>query len=58
MKIAFLILWGISVIICLGFAIKTVIEIKKDGEYMKYCIRMNIASIFMWLFLILSKIVK
>ena len=58
MKIAFLILCGISAIIWLVFAIKTAIELKKDGEYMKYCIRMNIALIFMWLFLILSKIVK
>ena len=58
MKIAFLILWGISVIIWLGFAIKTVIELKKNGEHMKYCIRMNITLIFIWLFLILSKIVK
>ena len=58
MKTAFLILWVISAIIWLVFAVKTVIELKKDGEYMKYCIRMNIALIFMWLFLILSKIVK
>ena len=58
MKIAFFILWGISVIIWLGFAKKVVIELKKDGEYMKYCIRMNIALIFIWLFLILSEIVK
>ena len=58
METVFLILWGISAIIWLVFAIKTVIELKKDGEYMTYCIRMNIALIFMWLFLILSKIVK
>ena len=58
MKIVFLILWALALIFWLGFAIKTVIELKRNGEYMKYCIRMNITLIFIWLFLILSKIVK
>lgn len=58
MKIVFFALWFISFIVWLIYAIRTIIEIKKDRDYLRYCIKMNIALIVMVLFNMLLHIVK
>ena len=58
MKVVFFILWLISFIVWLIYAIRTIIEIKKDRDYLRYCIKMNIALIVMVLFNMLLHIVK
>ena len=50
MKILFMVLWGISLLFWLIYAIRTVIEIKRDGDYINYTIKMNISLCFMWIF--------
>ena len=56
MKILCMILWGISLLFWLIYMIKTVIELKRDGDYMNYTLKMNISLCFMILFNILMKI--
>ena len=58
MKVVFFTLWFISFIVWCIYAIRTVIEIKKSGDYLRYCIKMNIALIVMVLFNMLLHIVK
>ena len=58
MKVGFFILWFISFIVWCIYAIRTIIEIKKDRDYLRYCIKMNIAFIVMVLFNMLLHIVK
>ena len=58
MKAVFFTLWFISFIVWLIYAIRTIIEIKKDRDYLRYCIKMNIALIVMVLFNMLLHIVK
>lgn len=58
MKVVFFTLWFISSIVWLIYAIRTIIEIKKDRDYLRYCIKMNIALIVMVLFNMLLHIVK
>jgi hypothetical protein len=53
MKITFIILWGISVLVWLVFAISTIVNIITDGDYVRYCILMLISVAFMYLFKIL-----
>ena len=58
LKIIFTILWLISLLIWNIYAIRTIIEIKKDRDYLRYCIKMIIALIVMVLFNMLLHIVK
>lgn len=58
MKVVFFTLWFISFVVWLIYAIRTIIEIKKDRDYLRYCIKMNIALIVMVLFNILLHIAK
>lgn len=58
MKVVFFTLWFISFIVWCIYAIRTVIEIKKDEDYLRYCIKMNIALIVMLIFNMLLHIVK
>lgn len=53
MKITFIILWGISVLVWLVFAISTIVNIITDGDYVHYCTLMLISLAFMWIFKIL-----
>ena len=39
LKIIFTILWLISLLIWNIYAIRTIIEIKKDRDYLRYCIK-------------------
>ena len=50
MKVVFFTLWFISFIVWLIYAIRTIIEIKKNRDYLRYCIKMNIALIVMLIF--------
>lgn len=50
MKITFIILWGISVLVCLVFAISTIVNMITDGDYMLFCILMLISVLFMNIF--------
>ena len=58
MKVVFFTLWFISFIVWLIYAIKTVIELKKNDDYLRYCIKINIALIVMVLFNMLLHIAK
>jgi uncharacterized protein with PQ loop repeat len=58
MKIVFFILWLISFIVWLIYSIITVVEIKKNGDYLLYCLKMNISLAFMLIFSTLVLITK
>ena len=58
MKVVIFTLWFISFIVWCIYEIRTVIEFKKDRDYLRYCIKMNIALIVMELFNMLLHIVK
>ena len=58
MKILIFILWFISFIVWCIYAIRTVIEIKKNRDYLLYCLKMNIALIVMVIFNMLIHIAK
>lgn len=58
MKVVFFILWTNSFIAWCIYAIRNVIEVKKDGDYISYCIKMNIALIVMLIFNVLLLIFK
>ncbi len=58
MKVVFFTLWFLSFIVWCIYAIRTVIEIKKDRDYLRYCLKMNIALIVMLIFNMLVHIVK
>lgn len=58
MKIVMFILWFISFIVWCIYAIRIVIEIKKSGDYLRYCLKMNIALIVMLIFNMLVHIAK
>lgn len=58
MKVVFFTLWFISFVVWLIYAIRTIIEIKKDRDYLRYCIKMNITLIVMVLFNMLLHIAK
>lgn len=57
-KILFIVLWGISTLFWLYYAIRDIIEMIKDGNYMDYCIKMNIALCFMLIFNVIIQIIK
>ena len=50
MKVVFFTLWFISFIVWLIYVIRTIIEIKKNRDYLTYCIKMNIVLIVMLIF--------
>lgn len=54
--ILFFILWGLSVIIWIIYTIKTIKEMIKNGDYIGYLLKMNIALVFMLLFNLLEQI--
>ena len=58
MKVVFFTLWFISFIVWLIYVIRTIIEIKKNRDYLRYCINMNIALIVMLIFNVLLHIFK
>ena len=58
MKVVFFTLWFISFIVWLIYVIRTIIEIKKNRDYLRYCINMNIALIVMLMFNVLLHIFK
>lgn len=56
LKIIFTILWLISLLIWNIYAIKTIIEIRNNGNYIEYCLKMNMALALMIFFNVLMKI--
>lgn len=50
LEILFFILWMLSVIIWIIYTIKTIKEVIKNGDYIDYLLKMNIALGFMLLF--------
>ena len=58
MKLVFFTLWFISFIVWCIYAIRNLIEVKKDGDYLEYCTKMDIALIFMLIFNVLLLIFK
>lgn len=49
-KIVFIALWFISTLFWLYYVIRDIIELKKDGDYLDYCLKLNIALCFMIVF--------
>lgn len=58
MKVVMFILWFISFIVWCVYAIRTIIEIKNNGDHLRCCVKMNIALIVMLLFNMLLHIFK
>lgn len=56
LEILFFILWVLSAIIWIIYAIKTIKEVIKKGDYIGYLLKMNIALGFMLLFNLLEQI--
>ena len=52
----FFVLWVLSVIIWIIYAIKTIKEMIKNGDYIGYLLKMNVALCFMVLFNVLVQI--
>ena len=57
-KILFIILWFISLIFWLYYTIRNIIELIRNGDYLDYCIKMNIALCFMLIFNVIIQIIK
>jgi len=58
LKIIFIILWCISLIFWLYFTIRNIIELIKNGNYLDYCLKMNIALCFMLVFNVIIQILR
>ena len=58
LKMLFIVFWGISTLFWLYYVIRDIIEMVKNGDYMGYCIKMNIALCFMLIFNVIIQILK
>ncbi len=58
MKIVFFVLWVVSFVVWCVFATQTIIKLKNNEDATNNLIKMNVALIIMWIFVLLMRILK